>query len=383
MNTDLKLPSYVKISVLLIGLYVFISILSIAKGIILPVLYATILAILISPVVSYLVKHKVPRVLSITGVLLASIVILIALVSLLLSQVNLLSDAMPQLTDKFQDILHQGVSWMSGQLNISEANINTWLSNAKEEFINKSSGTLGNTLSTMGSVLAVVLLTPVYIFMILYYQPHLVRFLHNLFGTSNDNHVSEILVETKTIVQRYLMGLLAELAIVAVLNSVGLLILGMPYAILLGIVGALLNIIPYIGGIFGLALFAIIALVTKAPVYVLYVLLLYTVIQLIDNNYLVPKIIGSKVKLNALISLLAVIAGAALWGVPGMFISIPLIAIVKVIFDRIEYMKPWGLLMGDTMPPMVRLKGLKAISKKLPRISPPLVLKARIDKTTL
>jgi predicted PurR-regulated permease PerM len=144
------------------------------------------------------------------------------------------------------------------------------------------------------------------------------------------------------------------------------LVLGMQYAILLGILGALLNIIPYLGGIIAMALFAAIALVTKSPVYVLYVITLYSLIQFIDNNYIVPKIVGSKVKLNALISIVVVIAGAALWGIPGMFLSIPLTAVVKLILDRIEPWKPWGFLLGDTMPPLVKLD-LK-FKKKAPKM---------------
>lgn len=115
-----------------------------------------------------------------------------------------------------------------------------------------------------------------------------------------------------------------------------------------------------------------IALVTKSPVYVLYVIALYAFIQFIDNHYIVPKIIGSKVKLNALISLFAVIAGAALWGIPGMFLSIPLTAIVKLIPDHIEALKPWGFLLGDTMSPLIQLKlNFRDISGKLPHIVPP------------
>jgi predicted PurR-regulated permease PerM len=201
----------------------------------------------------------------------------------------------------------------------------------------------------MGDVLAGAVLTPVYVLMILFYQPHLMEFIHRLFGASNTNRVSEILSETKTIIQSYLAGLFAEFAILAVLNSVGLLVLGMDYAILLGIIGAFLNVIPYIGGVIGVAIFMVVALLTKAPVYVLYVFLLYGVIQFIDNNYLVPKIVGSKVKINALVSVIAVIAGSALWGLAGMFLSIPLIAIVKLIFDRLEPLKPWGFLLGETI----------------------------------
>ena len=137
---------------------------------------------------------------------------------------------------------------------------------------------------------------------------------------------------------------------VAVLNAAGLLLLGINYAILLGIIGALLNVIPYIGGIVAVALIMAVALVTKSGLYAVYALAVILFIQFIDNNYIIPKIIGSKVKLNSLICLVAVLLGDALWGIPGMFLSIPLTAIVKLIFDRIESLKPWGYLFGDTMP---------------------------------
>jgi len=142
-------------------------------------------------------------------------------------------------------------------------------------------------------------------------------------------------------------------------------LLGVPYAILLGIIGALLNLIPYIGGIVSVALPMIIALATKSSPWVaFYVLIVYYVIQLIDNNYIIPKIVASKVRINALVSIIVVLAFGALWGIAGMFISIPMTAIVKVIFDHIEPLKPWGYVLGDTMPPRINIKPiLKKILK--------------------
>ena len=166
----------------------------------------------------------------------------------------------------------------------------------------------------------------------------------------------EILGETKTVIRSYLVGLFLEFIIIAILNSLGLLFLRIEYAILLGIAGALLNVIPYVGGLIAVGVFATIALLTKSPEYVVYVMILYMVIQFVDNNYIVPKIVGSKVKLNALFSILAVVAGGALWGIPGMFLSIPLLAIIKLIADRIDPLQPWGYLLGDTMPPLMEMK---------------------------
>ena len=368
---SVRFPFFAKASLLIIGLYYFISMLSIAQGIILPVLYAGIIAILISPLVSFLVKKKVNRAIAILGILVGAFVVVFILVALVSFQADRFGAALPQLADKIQALFNQAIAWFSGFTNISTKLINEWIAKTKGELINNSGADIGTTFSTMGGVLATIFLTPVYIFMLSYYQPHLVGFIHQVFGAKNDYKINEILTETKAIIQRYLVGLFAEIAIVAVLNSVGLLILRIEYAILLGILGAFLNVIPYLGGAITMFLFAIIALVTKSPVYVLYVLAMYTFIQFIDNNYTVPKIVGTKVKLNALVSLITVIAGAALWGIPGMFLAIPLTAVVKLILDRIEPLEPWGFLLGDTMPPLVELKlDLGEISKKIPWTNP-------------
>jgi predicted PurR-regulated permease PerM len=162
--------------------------------------------------------------------------------------------------------------------------------------------------------------------------------------------VVDVLEATKKLIQSYLVGLCIEAFIVAVLNSTALLLIGIEYALLIGIIGAVLNVIPYIGGITSVAIPMVLAIVTKEPVYALWVLLAYAIIQLIDNNYLMPKIVASKVRVNALVSIVVVFVGGALWGIPGMFLSLPLTAIIKVILDHIEQLKPWGFLIGDSMP---------------------------------
>lgn len=368
MNTLIRLPFYAKATLILIGFYVLVSILSIAQDIILPLIYATIIAISVSPVVSYLVKKKINRAIAIFAVLIMALLFIVGLIFLLVSQASMLSQAWPQLVLKFGDLCNQAIGWTSVWSGISIEQINTWITDTKGELLSNSNAAIGFTLTTMGGFLGTVFLTPVYIFMILFYQPHLVAFAHQLFGVDHNSKVSEILTETKTIIQGYLVGLFAEFAIVAVLNILGLLVLRMEYAILLGIVGALLNVVPYLGGVIAMGLFAAIALVTKSPIFIVYVIVLYSFIQFIDNNYIVPKIVGSKVKLNALISIIVVIVGAALWGIPGMFLSIPLTAVIKLILDRIEPWKPWGFLLGDTMPPLVKLDlNFSAIVKKTKR----------------
>lgn len=341
-----------------------------AQDILLPIIYATIIAISINPIVNFLINKKINRAVAITSVLSLTILIIVAIIALLTTQASLLSRAMPQMTLKFEALFNDILLFTSTYFNIEEAKINDWINNGKDELINNSGSAIGSTLTTMGGFLSVVLLTPVYIFMLLLYQQHLVVFIHKIFGGENNVDVGLMLTETKTIVQSYLVGLFLEFAIVAALNSICLMVLGIDYAILFGILGAALNVIPYVGGLITIFLFMLIAFITKSPIYALYVLGLYSVIQFVDNNYIVPKIIGSKVKLNALVCLVAVILGAALWGVPGMFLAIPLTAILKLIFDNIEGLKPWGFLLGDTTPPLIKFN-LVDISKRIPRMMPP------------
>ena len=133
-------------------------------------------------------------------------------------------------------------------------------------------------------------------------------------------------------------------------------IMGIHYAVIFGILAAVLNVIPLIGGIIGIAVYIMIVMMVKTPIYIIYVLVMYSVIQFIDNHYIIPKIVGSKVKINALICVIAVIAGDALWGIPGMFLAIPLTAIIKLVLDHIDSLKPWGFLLGDGVSPHEKIK---------------------------
>ena len=188
-------------------------------------------------------------------------------------------------------------------------------------------------------------------------------------GSNYQSHVREIVSQIKTVIQRYLVGLVIEAVLMAAMNTAALLILGIEYAFILGILAALLNVIPYIGGIIAVALPMMVALVTKAsPWYTFYVLAAYYFIQLIDNHYIVPYIVASKIKINALFSVIVVLVGNALWGIPGMFLSMPLLAIVKLICDHIEPLKPWGFLLGDTMPSLLKIKTIFKKSKLNNRI---------------
>ena len=368
LTKELQLPFYAKASIFLIGLIALVAILYIAQDIIVPIVFAIVFAIVLHPVVIFFVQLKINRVVAIVLSLVITTLVIVGLIALLFTQASQFSETWPILVDKFTDTLNQIITGASGYLGIDPQKIHEWLTKSMQELIDTSNAAIGNTLLTVGSGLMIMFLLPLYIFLILFYQPLILEFIRRLFVNSDQGQVNQIVKQTKTVIQRYLSGLIIEAVMVAILNTTVLFTLGIDYAILLGIVGALLNVIPYIGGLVAVALPMMVALATKSTAwYPLYVLIGYYIIQLIDNNFIVPYIVASKVKINALFSIIVVLAGNALWGISGMFLSIPLLAIVKLFFDNIESLKPWGFLLGDTMPPVIKINPvrLRRITKEV------------------
>ncbi len=347
---DNKFAIYSTLSQITMGMLAFFYILYIGKDIIVPIIFSTIIAILLNPLVEYLCKIKINRVIAILLSVVAAFILIAALTFFIVSQATLLSDTLPEFKAKFNMLANDFLNWISQNLNISKPKLDEWLTNTKSEGMNNSTSFIGVAVTTFGGVLFSFILLPVYIFMILLYKPLLLEFIAQLFKRDRHEVISEVLSETKTLIQSYLIGLLIEAGIVATLNSIGLLIIGIQYAILLGVIGALLNMIPYIGGIIAVSLPMLMAVATKNPVDALWVLIIYIIVQFIDNNLIIPKIVASKVKINALVSIIVVLIGGALWGVAGMFLAIPITAIIKVIFDRIQPLKPFGFLLGDDQP---------------------------------
>ena len=355
-SEELKLPFYSKVTILLVGLIALLAILFIAKSIIIPIVFSVIIAIVLHPAVNFLVRLKFNRVLAIVIIMLMTFLVIAGFGVVLISQATRFSESWPILVEKFTALLNQNIADAADYFHKDPQKIHEWITKMQGEIISSSTAAIGQTLMLLGNVLIVLLLIPFYVFMILFYQPILLEFVRRLSGSNYESHVRGLVTQIKTVIQRYLTGLVIEAVLMAIMNTTALLIIGIEYAFILGILAALLNVIPYIGGIIAVALPMIVALVTRPTLWsVFYVLAAYYFIQLIDNHYIVPYIVASKIKINALFSVIVVLAGNALWGIPGMFLSMPMLAIVKLVCDHIEPLKPWGFLLGDTMPPILKI----------------------------
>jgi predicted PurR-regulated permease PerM len=343
-----KYPFYFRSTVILFGLVVFVYALFHLGDILVPLAFALMLAILLNPFSAFLEKKwHLPGTAAIAVAILLAILFITGVAFLLFMEVKSFSDQLPAFQKKLGEMSVKTQAAISQHLGIDVKR--------QQQYISEGETALKPILaSTAGSVLggiSLAILLPVYTFLFLYYKKLLLNFLYEVFAEENEEDVSKVLTKTRGAIQQYMFGLLLEALIVATLNSIALLILGVDYAILLGVLGALLNVLPFIGGILAALLPVLIATVTKEGIHTqIEVIIAYVIIQFIDNHFLVPYIVSSKVKINALISLVIVFMGGALWGISGMFLSIPFIGVLKIIFDRVPDLKPWGKLLGTEVP---------------------------------
>lgn len=360
-----KYPFYIKSTIILLGLILLVYILFNLREILVPLSFALMLAILLNPVTVFLQKIKFPRMLAIAVALLIAIVLIVGVFYFLFSEISNLSTELPAFKIKFTRIIANAQREISEQLGINSQKQNEYIGEAQ----NGLKPYLANAMGTAFGTLTTLILLPVYSFLFLYYKTLILNFLYDVFADADAKEVRVVLVQTKSAIQNYMFGLILEAIIVAVLNTIALLMLGVKYAVLLGFLGAIINVLPFIGGIVAILLPILIATVTKDGFQTqLGIIIAYVIIQFIDNHFLIPYIVSSKVKINALISIIIVLLGGALWGVSGMFLSIPFIGILKIIFDRVPELKPWGRLLGDEI--LTRQKGQKIKILKKVKLTP-------------
>jgi predicted PurR-regulated permease PerM len=342
-----KYPFYVKVTVIMLGMVLLSYILLNLRDIMVPLAFALLLAILLNPVTIFLEKHRFPQIAAIAVSILVAMLVITGVTYFLFMEIKGFSTEWPVFKEKFGMMFKKLQQFARSDFGIDTKKQNEYISQAETNM----KPMLASAMGTLLGGIEMAILLPVYTFLFLYYKKLILNFLFELFSESGEKEVGVVLSQTKGAIQNYMFGLLLEALIVATLDTTALLIIGVPYAVLLGVIGALLNILPFIGGILAVLFPILVAMATvdgfSTP---LWIIISYMTIQFIDNHFLVPYIVASRVKINALISIIVVLMGGALWGIAGMFLSIPVIGVLKIIFDRIPEMKAWGMLLGTEVP---------------------------------
>jgi predicted PurR-regulated permease PerM len=358
------MPLTVRRSIELLGLCALGLIIVLGQSVIMPLLMAFFIAVLLLPMFRWFREYKVPEVVAIVLCIFLFFLV-IALIAFFLSW---------QIGGFVSDI-----DTIKKNLSVHWDNLSTWINSKTNytadqqlEMISSQGSKLGSNIAgylqgavvSLSGILIFLGLLPIYIFLILFYRNLLIRFVYLWFEDHDHTKVEDAIRETEGIVKFYLFGLMIQIGYLTVLLGGILMLFGIKHALLIGITFAILNLIPYLGALVGNLIGILLTLTTSQELWQIWAVLgTIAAVQFLDNNILMPRIVGSKVKVNALASIVGIVIGGTVAGISGMFLSIPVMAVLKIIFDKTAHLRQWGILLGDARP------GLNPISNRMFRIS--------------
>lgn len=352
MSETMKYPFFIRLAAILICLIGLFVIMYYGQDIIFPILLSLLFAIILRPVVIFLNKRlRFPNFIAVVFAIAFFVLIFLGIFYFISLQVTNMAEDWGKIKNNFYYHIEHFQQLIRDNFHLSKLEQKEIIENAAKNSLKSNNEIVGSTLNSFSDILLNLTLIPIYTFLLLLYQNHFITFFIKLYKPQNHKKLREILFEIKTAVQSYVVGLIFEMVAVSILTTFGLYLIGVEYFILLGIITGILNLVPYIGILFAgiLSIFVSLSGSTDLSI-ILGVIVVNLIVQLIDNNILVPMFVNSKVQINAFASIVGIIIGNVLGGITGMFLAIPIIAIIKVIFDRIDYLEPWGYLLGDDLP---------------------------------
>jgi predicted PurR-regulated permease PerM len=367
-SPEIQLPPYAKLVCILLSIVIIVYGLHALQGLLIPLVFAILFAVLLFPLARRLENWHLPRVLAIVICLILTLAVIVGILYAVSVQISNFSEVIPKLIVRGNEYLNQIQTYADEHLNIDKkrqvAEVRKYLNQA----ISEGGAILTSTLLATTSTLTDVFLVLLFIFFFLLYRDFFRSFFYKAFVNTRRSKIDAVLQGIYMVVKDYLAGLFLVIIIIGTLMTVGLLILGIDYAVFFGFFGACLVLIPYFGISLGSLLPAAYALVTEDnPLKALGVIGVFLFVQTLEGNFITPYIVGSKVSINPLAAIVVLILWENIWGLPGLVLALPMTAILKVIFDSVDSLKPYGFLIGEAEKPRPPIKNLHELAEQLPR----------------
>lgn len=345
------MPITVRRSIELLGLCAIGVIIVTGQAVIMPLLMAFFISILLLPLFRLFRKMHIPEVIAIVLCIVSLFLVIAGVITLLSSQIAVLVNDIDPIKKNISIHWNSLSAWISSKLHYTADEQLVLLRKQGENLGENIAGYFQGFFVSLSGVFIFLGLLPIYIFLILFYRHLLLKFVYLWYDDSEHPKVQEAVKETEVIIKYYLVGIMIQIAYLIILLGGILLIFGIKHAILIGITFAILNLIPYLGALVGNLIGVLLTLTTSQEMWQIWAVLgAIAFVQFLDNNILMPRIVGSKVKVNALVSIISIIIGGAMAGVSGMFLSIPAMAVLKILFDKSDRLSQWGVLLGDQRP---------------------------------
>lgn len=336
-----KYPFLVRYLVRLLFLFALFTALILTQTLLVPLFFAVLLAYLLYPSASWLEDHHMPRI--ITNLLLIfGFLVLMGGIGYLIAQLaGTFTEGIPQMQEQLKQNLESLQSTLGEALQISKAQQKEIINN-----IQTSGSYFGGFFTATANTVVAIGLIPVYTFLLLLYRSKFQKFILGITRPGHRQAMENIINQAAKVVPKYMKGLFIVCFILIGLNSLGFYLIGIKYALLLGILAAVCNLIPYLGTVIGYLLVTVFVLAIQTPSLALGVVIQFFIIQFIENNILTPNITGSYVRINPLVTIFSLIAGSMIWGLAGMFMIIPYLAMLKIICENIPKLEPVAYLLS-------------------------------------
>ncbi|TXF88580.1 AI-2E family transporter [Neolewinella aurantiaca] len=339
-----------KLAYALICLCIALYVLYIGSGFFVPITFGVLFAFMLKPVCDRIEDVVRSRVLAILLTLLIVGLLIGSIFSFFFIRVSAVVNEADNIVLNLQDTITEVLNRCGAWFGMTSRETTRYFD---ENFMNsvlEPFPILTSGLTASGYVIGNFLLTILYTFFFLLYRSAFKNFLIGQFGDASQAEGEHTIKEIQHVATDYLSGMLIVMLVLGVLNSLGLWIIGIQYPLVWGFLGALLAIIPYVGTTLGGLLPLLYAIATTTTLWQpAAVVVLYTSVQFVEGNMITPKIVGNSVKINALAAIIALILGAAFWGLAGLVLAIPLLAMLRIILDHIKPLKPIALLLSDDL----------------------------------
>ena len=347
-QNKIRFPLLFNVTITMLFLWLSFYILSEFKFYLRPIVLGVLFAYFLFPVANFFEKKGVPRILANIITILMGLGMVYGVGLFLYKELSVFVTDVPAMKHQASQNVNHIFTAIEGMLGIQSGELINAVSNLIENALSNSAEFFQTAFGTTFNTLFTIFIMPVYVFFLLFYRNKFKTFLLMLIPAENHSKAEKIINEVNSVAVHYITGVFFVVVILVVINSLGFLLIGLKYALLLGVIAAIMNFIPYYGTIIGYLFPLFIAIFAMdSPKYTLLVVMQFVVVQFTENNILTPNIVGSHVNINPFMIILAITLGGFIWGLPGMFIAVPVVAVVRVLSDNIERLKPLGFLLGQ------------------------------------
>lgn len=334
------------VTAFVIGLF---AILILAKSVLIPIAFAFLVAFILFPVArkieSWGSNEIVSALLSIVGLFL----IIGGAIFLFSNQIIDLSENLTDFKAKILNVFTDATLFINKNFGFLPDLERGELLEKLKNWFSESAGTLlSQTFSSTANIIFGMLTSVIFTFLILIYRNGIVRALVSFYPQEHRQKALRMFKSVQQVGQQYLFGMLVIVLILGLVNSIGLLIIGIDNPFLFGFLAAVLALIPYAGTFLGAAIPVLYSFLSHDSIWMpITIIIFFWLVQIIESNLLTPKIVGGNLKLNALTSILSIIIGASVWGIAGMVLFLPFAAMLKTVCNEYEELKPFALLIGE------------------------------------